>query len=58
MAIQYECALCVRICPFSILGYEQCMRALPQYYMYNLHRDEIDAELLRTPWQAEESSNG
>ncbi len=58
MAIQYECGLCVRICPFSILGYEQCMRALPQYYMYNLHRNEIDAELLRSSWKLEESTNG
>ncbi len=53
MATKYQCMLCVRICPFSVLGYEQCMRALPKWYMYNLHRDEVDVEFLRSPWQPE-----
>jgi len=53
MATSYECNLCCRICPFSVLGYEQAMRALPLYYMYNLYRGEVDDELLRRPWRTE-----
>ncbi len=53
MATSYECNLCTRICPFSVLGHDQAMRALPAYYLYNLHRDDVDAELLRRPGQAE-----
>ena len=53
MATSYECNLCCRICPFSVLGYEQAMWALPQYYMYNIYRDEVDDELLRRPWRTE-----
>jgi len=53
MATSYECNLCTRICPFSVLGYEQCMRALPQYYRYNIHRDEVDLGKLRGPSQVE-----
>ena len=53
MATSYECNLCCRICPFSVLGYEQAMRALPQYYMYNIYRNEVDDELLRRPWRTE-----
>lgn len=58
MATHYECMLCVRICPFSVIGYEQCMKALPKHYAYNLHRDKVDMELLRTPWKPEGSSHG
>lgn len=46
MAINKECMICVRICPFSMIGYEKCMETLPQYYMYNLERDELDREFL------------
>lgn len=53
MATHYECMLCVRLCPFSVIGYEQCMQALPRHYAYNLHRDKVDMELLRTSWQPE-----
>ena len=58
MVSHYECMLCVRICPFSVIGYEQCMKALPKHYAYNLHRDKVDMELLRTPWQPEGLSHG
>ncbi len=58
MVSHYECMLCVRICPFSVIGYEQCMKALPKHYAYNLHRDQVDMELLRTPWQPEDLSHG
>jgi len=58
MATHYECMLCVRICPFSVIGYEQCMKALPKHYAYNLHRDKVDMELLRTPWQPKGSQHG
>ncbi len=54
MATTYECMLCVRICPFSIVGYDKCMRALPPWYWYNLHRDLVDADFLRAPWTAAE----
>ncbi len=53
MATSYECNRCCRICPFSMLGYEQTMQALPQYFMYNLYRDEVDADLLRQSWPTE-----
>lgn len=48
MVTSYECNLCCRICPFSVLGYDQAMQSLPQYLMYNVHRDEVDYELLRS----------
>ena len=51
MATSYECNLCTRICPFGRLGHEQAMQALPRYLHYNLYLDEIDAELLRSPWE-------
>lgn len=51
MAMSYECNLCARICPFSVLGYEQSMQALPRYLHYNIYRDEVDAELLRSSWE-------
>jgi len=51
MATSYECNLCCRICPFSVLGYEQAMQALPRYLQYNLYREEVDAEFLRSPWK-------
>ena len=51
MATSYECNLCTRICPFSVLGYEQAMQALPRYLHYNLYREEVDAELLRSSWE-------
>ncbi len=54
MATHYECMLCVRICPFSVLGYETCMEALPPWYRYNLHRDEVDSEFLSSPWQPDD----
>ena len=53
MATTYECMLCVRICPFSVIGYQNCMRALPPWYWYNLHRDKVDVDFLRSPWTAE-----
>ena len=51
MATSYECNLCTRICPFSVLGYEQAMQALSRYLHYNIHREEVDAEVLRRPWE-------
>lgn len=53
MATSYECNLCTRICPFSVLGYEQAMQALPRYYQYNLYRDEVDMDLIHRPWNME-----
>jgi len=53
MATAYECNRCCRICPFSVLGYEQAMGALPRYHMYNLYRDEVDGVFLRRPWKKE-----
>ena len=53
MATSYECNLCVRICPFSVLGYDQAMQALPRYYHYNIYRDEVDHDLLRADWETE-----
>lgn len=48
MATAHECMECVRVCPFSMLGYEQTMNALPQYYKYNIERDQVD----RNYWAA------
>ena len=53
MATSYECNLCTRICPFSVVGHEQLMRALPHYYTYNLYRDDMDREQLQRPWEPE-----
>ena len=53
MATSYECNLCCRICPFSVLGWDQAMRALPQYLMYNVYRDEVNHDLLRANWENE-----
>lgn len=58
MATHYECMLCVRICPFSVVGYERCMKALPRHYEYNLHRDKVDMQLLRSSWKPVESRHG
>jgi len=41
MTYDKECLKCVRVCPFSMLGYETCMESLPAYYRYNLD-DEIN----------------
>ena len=57
MAMSYECSLCTRICPFSVLGYEQAMQALPRYLTYNIHRDEVDGDLLRRPWKTEDADD-
>lgn len=46
MATYKECMVCVRVCPFSMIGYDTCMDSLPQYYMYNLERDALDKEFL------------
>jgi len=35
MKVHKECMRCVRVCPFSVIGYDKCMESLPQYYMYN-----------------------
>jgi len=53
MTTARECLKCVRVCPFSMIGYEQCMESLPQYYMYNLERDEIDKEFLLSKKEGE-----
>ncbi len=42
MTTSKECMRCVRVCPFSMIGYEKCMDSLPQYYGYNLERDKIN----------------
>jgi len=47
MATMKECVRCIRVCPISMIGYEQSMDSLPQYYMYNLDRDQCDMEYLR-----------
>lgn len=31
----HDCALCIKVCPLSMFGYEKCMEAVPQYYKYN-----------------------
>jgi len=46
MTTDTECLKCVRVCPFSMIGYEECMETLPQYYMYNSVRDELDKDYL------------
>ncbi|WP_141228319.1 hypothetical protein [Anaeromicrobium sediminis] len=46
MTTAKECLKCVRVCPFSMIGYDQCMESLPQYYMYNLEGDELNKEYL------------
>jgi len=48
MSTKQECLNCVRVCPFSMIGYESCMDSLPQYYMYNTDYEEIDTELLQS----------
>jgi len=53
MTTAKECLKCARVCPFSMIGYEQCMESLPQYYMYNLERDELDKEFLLSKKEGE-----
>ncbi|WFD11949.1 hypothetical protein [Tepidibacter hydrothermalis] len=53
MTTAKECLKCVRVCPFSMIGYEQCMESLPQYYMYNLERDQLDKEFLLSKKEGE-----
>jgi len=36
-----------------VLGYEQAMQALPRYLTDNAYRDEVDGDLLRSPWKME-----
>jgi len=38
MATQHECVKCIRVCPISMLGYENALNSLPSYYKYNLER--------------------
>lgn len=38
MATKHECVQCIRVCPISMLGYDQIMTSLPQYYKYNQQR--------------------
>jgi len=53
MTTAKECLKCARVCPFSMIGYEECMESLPQYYMYNLERDELDKEFLLSKKEGE-----
>lgn len=47
MATMKECVQCIRVCPISMIGYERAMDSLPQYYQYNLKRDQYDLKTLR-----------
>lgn len=38
MATEHECVKCIRVCPISMLGYDNALNSLPQYYKYNLER--------------------
>ncbi len=38
MATEHECVKCIRVCPISMLGYENALNSLPDYYKYNLER--------------------
>ncbi|MCH4888164.1 hypothetical protein EZV73_11305 [Acidaminobacter sp. JC074] len=38
MAIKHECVQCIRVCPISMLGYENALNSLPTYYKHNLDR--------------------
>jgi len=53
MTTDKECLKCVRVCPFSMLGYDQCMDSLPQYYMYNLEKDNPEHEVMLTGKEGE-----
>ena len=44
MASMHEC---IRVCPISMIGYENAMDSLPQYYMYNLETENYDMEELK-----------
>lgn len=47
MATMKECVQCIRVCPISMIGYEQTMSTLPQYYQYNINRDDEDMAYLK-----------
>lgn len=47
MTTDRECMKCVRVCPFSLFGHEKCMDTLPEYYRYNLAKEDLDIEFLR-----------
>lgn len=47
MASMHECMQCIRVCPISMIGYEQCMDSLPQYYQYNGETGSYDMEGLK-----------
>jgi len=42
MSTNQECIKCVRVCPFSMIGYDQCMDSLPEYYAYNTQYENVD----------------
>ncbi|WFD08889.1 4Fe-4S double cluster binding domain-containing protein [Tepidibacter hydrothermalis] len=37
----HDCALCIKVCPLSMFGYEKCMEAIPQYYKYNTMEEDV-----------------
>lgn len=47
MAMMHECVRCIRVCPISMIGYEQSMDSLPQYYRYNGENDYYDMDALK-----------
>lgn len=42
MATKHECVQCIRVCPISMLGYENAMNSLPQYLKYNQERKKYN----------------
>lgn len=44
MATQHECVKCIRVCPISMLGYENALNSLPSYYQYNLQSNTYQTD--------------
>jgi len=44
MATQHECVKCIRVCPISMLGYENSLYSLPSYYQYNLKSNDYKTD--------------
>ena len=44
MATKHECVQCIRVCPISMLGYENALNSLPSYYQYNLWSNDYKSD--------------
>lgn len=46
MATEHECVKCIRVCPISMLGYDNALNSLPAYYKHNLDKKDYRTNYL------------